>query len=374
MWGESVLDADGSVHGWCWCPDRPRDRQVVEVMINDRIASSVLATRFREDLTARGVGDGYHGFVVPLTKSLAQAGPGCVLSVRHQASGEIFWRSTVGEFGLPSGLAQRTARAAEACEIAARSDLLNGGRGLPLGLQFAAALGSVGRGLARASRRGGGPARSAAQVRAELACDGALRGPVCIAKPEISVIFDAGGHAPATIRAISAAAAVLQNLHAELIVFDSGQNALNALLPSLFPDVRYIAGYGKLSAVLRGEAGMAARGAALMFLNNDGADFGQGLLELAGPAWNRHDIVISALMAEKVMRLDPRVAGNVDFHLATRRSGVRLGIARRDFLNWADVSPRETALAMRALGAGGKVTGWREPAAADDEKVSACSP
>jgi hypothetical protein len=357
--GEAVLDADGVLHGWCWVSSRPRERQVVEVLVNDRIAAEIVATRFRDDLGARGIGDGYHGFVVPLTKSLAQAGPGCVVSARHQASGAIFWRTAIGQIGLPAGLAERTARAQALCEIASRPDRPVAARSLAG--EFAARLGSLGRSLDRAAPRAGQAFETPAQARAALAGDGEITSLACEAAPALSVVLDAGSDVRATMRLISSAAPRLRALRAELILLDSGADARFALLPSLFAELRYVAGRGVPPAILRREAAMAARAPLLVFLNNHGADFSEGLLELTGPAWDRHKIAIPAPAADKVKRFDPRISESVGYHSARSRSGMRLGVARHHFLRFGHDAPSDTALAMRALRAGHAVIGWREP-------------
>jgi len=353
--GEAVLDADGVLHGWCWLPARPRERQVVEVLVNDRIAAEILATRFREDLVTRGVGDGYHGFVVPLTKSLAQAGAGCVISARHLASGAVFWRTAIGPIGLPARLAERIAGVQAVCEMASRPDRPVAGR--RLAGEFAARLGSLGRSLDRAGRTFATPA----QARAALAGDDEINDLAFEAKPELSVILDAGSDVRATMRLISSAASGLRLLRAELIILDTGADARHALLPSLFANLRYVGKRGVAHDILRREAAMAARGPMLVFLNNDGADFSEGLAELAGPAWDRHKIAIPAPAADKVKRFDRRIAESVGYHAARSRSGMTLGVARHHFLGWSHDTPGDMALALRALRAGHAVIGWREP-------------
>jgi hypothetical protein len=356
--GEAVLDADGVLHGWCWSPALPRERQIVEVLVNDRIAAEILATRFRDDLGTRGVGDGYHGFVIPLTKSIAQAGAGCVVSVRHQATGGIFWRSVVGQIGLPTGLAARTARVEAVCKLVSWRDREAYGR--PAKVEFAARLGALGRYLARGPRLGR-PFETPAQARTALSSDGEMTRLIFMAEPAISVILDAGHDARATLRVIASAAACLHVLRAELIILDTGADARHTLLPSLCANLRYVASQGVQHAISRREAAMVARAPMLVFLENRGADFSAGLLELASAAWDRQKIAIPAMVADKVRRFDPRIAESVGYYPASSRSGLRLGVAREHFLKWGHDAPGETVMAMRALREGHAVIGWREP-------------
>jgi len=48
--GDAELGDDGVLQGWCWNVQKPDERQVVEVLIDDRIVSTSVASRFREDL------------------------------------------------------------------------------------------------------------------------------------------------------------------------------------------------------------------------------------------------------------------------------------------------------------------------------------
>src|ERR1700690_3747964 len=109
--GEVQLGADGVLQGWCWNPNRPTERLVLEILIDERIVSTFVASRFREDLGGRNIGDGYYGFIATLTRSLLDAGDNFVVSVRERASGCCFWRQVSGESGLPNDFTGRFAQA-----------------------------------------------------------------------------------------------------------------------------------------------------------------------------------------------------------------------------------------------------------------------
>jgi len=57
---EGSLDAivDGVVHGWAWDPSRPLVRVPVEIYVDGKYLTTVVASHLREDLLAAGKGDG----------------------------------------------------------------------------------------------------------------------------------------------------------------------------------------------------------------------------------------------------------------------------------------------------------------------------
>lgn len=124
--GEAALDADGVLHGWCWDAQRPQDRLLLDVSINNEVVASVIASRFREDVRDRKFGDGYHGFHLILTKLLELPGGCAQISLHERRSGYSFWHKTVGEFSLPDGLESRIAACkAELGHLAWSPSLLN---------------------------------------------------------------------------------------------------------------------------------------------------------------------------------------------------------------------------------------------------------
>ncbi len=56
----------GHVRGWAWCAAHPDAPVLLDILVCGRIASQVLADRFRPDLAAAGVGAGCHGFEAAL--------------------------------------------------------------------------------------------------------------------------------------------------------------------------------------------------------------------------------------------------------------------------------------------------------------------
>jgi hypothetical protein len=61
----------GQLYGWC-CLTRSEDPVTLEVLVDDRLALTVVADAFRQDLLDAGFGQGRHGYFVPLEKLAAQ--------------------------------------------------------------------------------------------------------------------------------------------------------------------------------------------------------------------------------------------------------------------------------------------------------------
>jgi GT2 family glycosyltransferase len=68
--GAAWCDGD-TIRGWAWEAERPRARLSVTARCTDRWQQVVQADRFEPALVGLGIGDGCHGFVIPLPASLA---------------------------------------------------------------------------------------------------------------------------------------------------------------------------------------------------------------------------------------------------------------------------------------------------------------
>ena len=55
----------GHLYGWCRLT-RSAEPVTLDVLVDDRVALSVVADTFRQDLLDAGVGEGSHGYFVPL--------------------------------------------------------------------------------------------------------------------------------------------------------------------------------------------------------------------------------------------------------------------------------------------------------------------
>jgi hypothetical protein len=65
----------GYVEGWAWCPDRPLEAVVVQMLVNGELVAESTACIPRADLQAAGVGSGQHAFMIPLETEGTSRGP-----------------------------------------------------------------------------------------------------------------------------------------------------------------------------------------------------------------------------------------------------------------------------------------------------------
>lgn len=74
---EGSLDAVDAqvIFGWAWNPTQPGQRIQVRVWDGDTPLATVTADQFRQDLLDAGVGDGKHGFSLPIPASLRDDKP-----------------------------------------------------------------------------------------------------------------------------------------------------------------------------------------------------------------------------------------------------------------------------------------------------------
>jgi glycosyltransferase involved in cell wall biosynthesis len=74
---EGAIEAlrDGVVWGWAWKPATPGWRVRVRALVDGLDIAGAVADRYRESLRERGIGDGYHAFVLRLPGGVARSGP-----------------------------------------------------------------------------------------------------------------------------------------------------------------------------------------------------------------------------------------------------------------------------------------------------------
>ncbi|WP_298285536.1 hypothetical protein [Acidocella sp.] len=118
LFGEAHLDLEGVLHGWCWNPSLPRARLTVELIVEGQSSRTVVASRFREDLRERGIGDGYHAFNLPLPPAVLVDGKYAAL--RAAGTKTIFWQINALKLKanplLASGIATLRQHVAEAAD------------------------------------------------------------------------------------------------------------------------------------------------------------------------------------------------------------------------------------------------------------------
>jgi hypothetical protein len=69
----------GQLYGWCWLTQAP-DPVTLDVLVDERLVTRVTADVFRQDLLDAGIGQGRHGFFIPI--ETLQAQPSSLIRVR----------------------------------------------------------------------------------------------------------------------------------------------------------------------------------------------------------------------------------------------------------------------------------------------------
>ena len=351
--GEVALDEDGVVHGWCWSPDQPAARLTVELLVNQEVVSTLVASRFREDLRTRKFGDGYHGFTVTLTKQLALASRRSVVSAREATSRNCFWQKIFGDIAIPEGFDERLAAARAAIDHLGHSPAFGAPRSGTKTARVTGALAALGTRL-----------RAQAGMAQEQPAPRPFALPA-LAQPGISVILETGPDVAARLDELRQAAQALGQAGAEVILTDDGADPRGPQLQRQAENLKYLFAPGQSPAERRNLAAAAAHGRTLVFLGHAQGRLGAALHEIHGQA--REKLVISSGIADMVSRIAPGLAAGMadivhaagfGLTLAMPRALIGLygGFDRRvddgaglDVLDWT----------LRAAKAGAPVAVWR---------------
>jgi len=277
--GDAQLGDDGVLQGWCWNAQRPTERPVVEILIDERIVSTNVASRFREDLRTRKIGDGYYGFMATLTKSLADAGDHFVITARERTSGRCFWRHIRGDYALPDYFTGRVdALRHRLSRIAGSRRFLDLGK-TSLTARLAAELGALGTQL-RVAGLDTRPPSPIARARARILQQTT---PVLIETlpdPRAAVIIIANSTSSGVLSAVSAVAPAIRALSVSLLLVDRGLSPEVALAPSLFGNLRYILDHHRDLRSLLAGALKCSEGDFLIFVRNPPETLDKGLAEI----------------------------------------------------------------------------------------------
>ena len=361
---------DGGFEGWCWAPDRAEERLVVDLLVNDTLAASIVAAVFRRDLQLRGIGDGRHGFSLRLPPNLPQTRGEHIVTARERASGVVFGRVLRGAGHTQPGAERLDGVAATMDDLWARLEAARAAHAMPAAVErLRDALGVLaGRLAARhAPRRMPGDVEPGALPRGK---------PILLPDlpvPALSVVLRAGG-AQATLRRLAALAPAADLAQAEIIMVDPGLDPYVALLPARVRNLRYLR--DPTAATLAAAANLAAtvaRGTRMLVLCDTAAEpSAAALLALARVAARRAPaLLLGPTACAALVR-----AGEPPPREAARLHG-RLGVAFCiDRALWRDLGPLDTSLhdgaglecadlAFRAGLLGLSVLGVGEPATAD---------
>lgn len=376
--GDAQLGADAVLQGWCWNSNKPAERPVVEILVGERIVSTVVASRFREDLRDRNIGDGYYGFMATLTKSIADAGDNFVISARERASGRCFWRQVRGESALPGDFAGRIVNVQRRFSRLAWSSRFRTLGATSLTSRFSTEMSALGMHLRTATRPGARYLPVIARARTAL-----LRqtGPAVLEmfqSPKVAVIMIADSASNDVLSAISAVAPTLKSMEASLLLLDRGCNPDVALAPSLFGNLRYLPNPRRDLESLLADALKYSRGELLIFVRNPRESFVQGLREIAAQMFDGGSVYFnsgSIELACSICAASPAYVSRraTDFPIGLEFAGKRQAFERfrRSLSSEDGVTGRaDVDLAIRAVHDGVGLRVWDEPSIDRDRHLA----
>lgn len=248
--GDLCEQPDEVVDGWCWSPQRPEERLVVDLLVDDEVVSSMVAAMFRRDLVQRGYGDGRHGFAMRLPPNLPALRREALITARERRSGRIFGRLLRAGPRLAPDEDARIAHLERLADEtrAGLAALRGGGDGAARSLRAASA--------ALAGRLAGGKARLTTGRAPALPW---------LSRPRLTVAFRADSSA-AACRCIDSLAAGMELVGAELLAVDPARDADVALLPACRRGLRLARAPGAGNVAAVNAALAVARGEALLWL------------------------------------------------------------------------------------------------------------
>jgi hypothetical protein len=367
--GEVQLGADGVLQGWCWNPKRPTERLVLEILINERIVSTFVASRFREDLRGRNIGDGYYGFIATLTKSLLDAGDNSVISARERATGCCFWRQVRGESGLPKDFEDRFTETQKRFSRIAQSNRFRTLGTISFTPRISTELRVLGMHLRAATRLDKRYLPPIARARAALLQHIAPAVLAIVRRPRVGLIIIADSTCGDVLSAISAIVPTLNSIEASLLLIDRGLNAEVALAPSLFGNLQYIYDPRDDLESLLAAALKYSHGDLLIFMRNPGESIVQGLPEIAAQMHDSGTVYINERSAEIAAGISADTSEHVSTQCANFPIGLEFGGKRETFERIRSyLSPKDRVtgfedvdLAIRAIRDGLALCVWDEP-------------
>jgi hypothetical protein len=360
--GDAEMGEDGVLQGWCWNARSPAERPVVEISIGERVVSTNVASRFREDLRTRKIGDGYYGFMATLSKSVADAGERFVISARERTSGHCFWRHIRGRQALPETFAGRVD------DLRHRLSRIGGSnRFTELGKPALAAKLAAGFGAMNAWHP-----MPVARARTRVL---GRTSPVLIESapnPKVALVIVARSATGEALSAVSALAPSLATLGMSLLLVDRGSSPEVALAPSLFGNLRYLFDpHRSLTSLLAGALRSTA-GDDLIFLSDPPhASLAQGIAEILPQIRGSDCVHLKSRSAADACRFLGRAPPAFRKHTASIPIGLQFAASRRILERSTGLSGpeewftglEEIDLAINALRNQVELCTWDEPAA-----------
>jgi hypothetical protein len=327
------------IGGWCWAPDRPDERLIVDILADDTVIASMVAGQPDSRLLNSGIGDGLHAFSTRLPDSVEDYQ--CI-SVRERGTGHEVARITAGEMGGFDPFAARIQHLADT--VGDADDIVRGLEEAAEGTDIRASLHRFGWRL-RARARLAGPATPAAIDRAAarrmLRDRGSRLQVPAVSRPDVSLLLTplSAGRAMDMIAGLAPA---LAGLRAEIVVVDTGADPLTSLLPASVRHLRYVSTQGDDPDTLAAET---ARGRLLVFLDDTGTPpSAAALLDACAAAGD--DTVLAGRRCEELLQRYGGVAPDTYArHALSGVLGLRLALSRTLLTALGPVDPILAAVA-----------------------------
>jgi hypothetical protein len=329
---------DGNFEGWCWSPDRPEVRLVVDLLVNDTLAASIVAAVFRRDLQLRGIGDGRHAFVLRLPPNLPETDGEHIVTARERSSGIVIGRVMRGAGGAVPGAARLDAVTEAMAGLWQRLEVAReAGARASTPDRMRTAMGALAARLrARSQRRGFADSADPGLL---------LQGPPVVLPdlpaPILSVVLRAAD-AAATLRRLQALAPAAELAGAEFIAIDPGLDPSAALLPARVRNMRYLRDPAAATlAQAANLAATAARGRMLLLLGESVANpSGAALLALGHAAARGAASVLLGPAATASLARAGEILPTQSLRLRSRL-GVALCVERA---LWPELGPLDSSL------------------------------
>lgn len=341
-----LLREDNMVHGWCWSPERPRERLQVALLIDGAKVAAGVAARLRSHLVRGAICDGYHGFSFALPHPMV---PSALIEVQEAGSGHVFGRIIASEAADIEEWKRRTEESHR--NVSVLHERLGTVWAARPEKPMSSAFGAIGAKLTKADT-----ARSWFSDGLRLSF---------VSKPVVTLVLDTGLDAERVVASARLLAPLLGHFMTELMVTDDGRSAASESLASL-PGLSYCFTLAATRAARANRAAHQARGRLVAFLRA-GESSARGLTTLLEYATIQQGVLIGGLAAATAQH-----AGMSDLIPAasapTIQTGLSLLTSRETFLSLGALDPTVEdgvdlpmlEFALRARAAGIDAAYWRE--------------
>ena len=366
--GDAQLGDDGVLQGWCWNAQKPTERLIVDTLIDERIVSTNVASRFREDLRTRKIGDGYYGFMATLAKSLAAAGDRFVIAVRERGSGQYIWRHIRGAHALPDHFYNRVDTLRQRLSFIAGLSAFRNLAKAPLASGLARELGVLGaqlKGVGNGAQSCFPLARARQRILRRMV-------PVTIEPlpdPKAVVIIVADSTSDGALSSLAALAPAVGTIGISLILIDRGRSPELALAPSLFANLEYVFDPDSDWRTLVAGALKRCKAEFLVFVRNPPATLGRGLAEILPQMLDRGSLHVNSHGVGDVDQICAQSPSPIHRCSAHTAIGLQLAGRRRALERFIGLPTSQQAnssieavdWAIRFVGAGMDLCVWNEP-------------